>query len=64
MQTRDKINLMQIDRWGYVAGGLALLGWGLRRRNWIGGSAAGLGGWLLYQAYTGYNPMFRPLGIR
>jgi len=59
-----KVNLTQIDRWGYVAGGLALMGWGLRRRGLTRGGAAGLGGWLLYQAYTGYNPMFRPLGIR
>lgn len=63
-QLREKSNLTRIDRWGYVAGGLALVAWGLRRRSISGGGAAGLGGWLLYQAYSGYNPMFRPLGIR
>lgn len=64
MQHGEKINLTRLDRWGYVAGGLALLSWGLRQRNLLGGGLAGLGGWLLYQAYTGYNPMFQPLGIR
>ncbi|HEY9397601.1 MAG TPA: SRPBCC family protein, partial [Burkholderiales bacterium] len=64
MQQREKINLTRVDRWGYAVGGLALVGWGLRRRNVARSGAAGLGSWLLYQAYTGYNPMFTPLGIR
>lgn len=57
-------NLTRVDRWAYVAGGLALVAWGLSRRNAVRTGAAGLGGWLLYQAYSGYNPMFEPLGIR
>jgi uncharacterized membrane protein len=61
---QQKINLMKVDRLSYLAGGLGLLGWGLARRGATGGGAAGLGGWLLYQAYTGYNPMFAPLGIQ
>ena len=64
MQQRHPINLTRLDRWSYVAGGLALLAWGLRRRSLTRGGAAGLGGWLLYQAYTGNNPMFEPLGFR
>ena len=36
----------------------------LRRRSPAGFGAVGLGGWLLYQAYTGSNPLLRPLGIR
>ncbi len=64
MQRREKINLMRIDRLGYLVCGLALVGWGMRRRSIARSGAAGLGGWLLYQAYTGYNPMFTPLGIR
>lgn len=63
-QSREKSNLTRIDRWGYVAGGLALVAWGLRRPSVARSGAAGLGGWLLYQAYSGYNPMFKPLGIR
>lgn len=59
----QKINLMKVDRFAYVASGIGLMGWGLTRRNTVGGGAAGLGAWLLYQAYTGYNPMFAPLGI-
>jgi uncharacterized membrane protein len=61
---RTKRNLTRVDRLGYVVGGIALIVWALRRPSLKRTSAAGLGGWLLYQAYTGNNPMFRPLGIR
>src|SRR3954452_2142640 len=56
-------NLMRADRIGYVAGGLALIAWAARRPSWPKALAAGFGAWLLYQAYTGNNPMFRPLGL-
>jgi uncharacterized membrane protein len=59
-----KMNLMRADRIGYVAGGIALIVWALRRPGFARAGAAGVGGWLLYQAYTGRNPMFKPLGIR
>ena len=59
-----KLNLMRADRVGYVVGGIALIVWALRRPGWARAGAAGAGGWLLYQAYTGRNPMFKPLGIR
>src|SRR4051812_33884942 len=59
-----KTNLMRADRMAYVAGGIALIVWALRRRSFGRTGAAGLGGWLLYQAYTGRNPLFKPLGIR
>jgi uncharacterized membrane protein len=61
---RITTNLTRGDRMGYAAGGLGLIAWALGRRSAMGLGAAGLGGWLLYQAYTGCNPMFRPLGIR
>lgn len=61
---RRKLNLTRADRVGYLVGGIALLAWALRRPSWLRGGAAGVGGWLLYQAYTGSNPLFRPLGIR
>lgn len=64
MRTRDRVNLMQVDRWGYVAAGMALLAWALRRRGVLGGGAGGVAAWLMYQAYTGNNPMFEPLDIR
>ena len=64
MPARDTINLTRMDRWGHVGAGLALLAWGLQRRSLARGGALGLGGWLLYQAYTGNNPMLTPLGIR
>jgi len=61
-------NLMRTDRLGYVAGGIALIVWALRRPGLPPKlshlAAGGIGGWLLYQAYTGSNPMLRPLGIR
>jgi uncharacterized membrane protein len=59
-----KQNLMRADRLGYVLGGIALIVWALRRPGVWRAGAGGLGGWLLYQAYTGSNPMFKPLGIR
>ena len=63
-QMSRKLNLMRADRLGYLAGGIALIVWALRRPSLRRAAAAGVGGWLLYQAYTGSNPMFRPLGIR
>jgi len=59
-----KLNLMRTDRLGYVAGGIALIVWALRRPSLPRAAAAGFGSWLLYQAYTGSNPMLKPLGIR
>src|SRR5215212_1598455 len=59
-----KLNLTRADRIGYVVGGIALLVWALRRPSFARTGAAGMGGWLLYQAYTGRNPMFKPLGIQ
>lgn len=61
---RARRNLTRADRLGYIVGGVALMLWALRRPSWRRGAAAGVGGWLLYQAYTGDNPMFRPLGIQ
>jgi uncharacterized membrane protein len=60
----QKLNLTRIDRVGCILGGVALVVWGLRRPGWVRGGAAGVGGWLLYQAYTGSNPLLRPLGIQ
>jgi uncharacterized membrane protein len=60
----SKLNLMRADRMGYVVGGIALIVWALRRPSFARAGAAGVGGWLLYQAYTGRNPLFKPLGIR
>src|SRR3954466_8786901 len=59
-----RTNLMRSDRLGYVGGGAALIVWALRRATLARTAAAGLGGWLLYQAYTGNTPVLKPLGIR
>ncbi|MFN2643452.1 MAG: hypothetical protein ABR570_00535 [Burkholderiales bacterium] len=56
-------NLMRADRIGYVVGGLGLIAWAAHRPSWSKAAAAGFGAWLLYQAYTGNNPMFKPLGL-
>jgi len=57
-------NLTRADRIGYVVGGIALIVWALRRPSWSRALAASVGSWFLYQAYTGSNPMLKPLGIR
>ena len=61
---QSALNLTRVDRLGYVVGGVALIAWALTRPSLARSSAAGVGGWLLYQAATGRNPMFTPLGIR
>jgi uncharacterized membrane protein len=58
------LNLTRADRIGYVVGGIALIVWALRRPSWPRALAASVGGWVLYQGYTGSNPMLKPLGIR
>ena len=58
-----KLNLTRADRIGYVVGGIALIVWAVRRPSFARAGAAGVGGWLLYPAYTGRNPIFKPLGI-
>jgi len=57
-------NLTRADRIGYVVGGIALIVWAWRRPSWSRALAASVGSWFLYQAYTGSNPMLKPLGIR
>lgn len=61
---RARRNLTRADRLGYLAGGIALLLWALRKPSWGRAAGGGLGSWLVYQAYTGDDPLFRPLGIR
>jgi uncharacterized membrane protein len=56
-------NLMRSDRVSYVVGGAALIAWAFRKPSLSRAALAGLGGWLLYQAYTGSTPVLRPLGI-
>src|SRR4051812_50028196 len=55
-----KMNLMRADRIGYVAGGIALIVWALRRPGVARAGAAGIGGWLLYPAHTRRHPMVKP----
>lgn len=60
----DGANLTRFDRWAYLGGGLAMLALGMRRGA-IGKALFGGGGaWLLTQAWSGRNPMFKPLDIR
>jgi uncharacterized membrane protein len=64
MHDRNGINLMRVDRAAYIAAGVALFAWAARRPGLASGTGAAAGAMLLYQAYTGRNPMFGPLGIR
>jgi uncharacterized membrane protein len=57
-------NLTTPDRVAYAVGGAGLLAWGLGRRPLGFALAATLGASLLYQAYSGNNPLFKVLGIR
>jgi uncharacterized membrane protein len=57
-------NLTTPDRVAYAVGGAGLIAWGLRRSPAGLAVAATLGASLLYQAYSGDNPLFRMLGIR
>ena len=57
----SELNLMRGDRIAYGIVGTLLLMSGLRNLGLI---RSLFGGTLLYQAYTGYNPLFAPLGIR
>jgi len=63
MNTNDDstINLTRPDRIGHGIVGTLLLMSGVRN---VGLIRMLLGGTLLYQAYTGYNPLLAPLGIR
>lgn len=57
-------NLTRADRIAYVVGGAGLILWGLRSRPIAAAIYSTLGASLLYQAYTGNNPIFKALGIR
>jgi len=54
---------MRSDRVGYVVSGATLIAWALRKPSLSRAALAGLGGWLLYQAFTGSTPVLKPLGI-
>src|SRR3989442_6289885 len=58
-----KRNLMRADRLGYVVAGVALIVWAWPWPRRLRAGVRGLGSRLLYQAYTGSNPMFKPPGI-
>jgi uncharacterized membrane protein len=57
-------NLTTPDRLAYAVGGAGLIAWGLRRSPFGLALAGTLGASLLYQAYSGDNPLLRMLGIR
>jgi uncharacterized membrane protein len=57
----SELNLMRVDRIGYAVIGGALIVSAFRRPGLL---RLALGGTLLYQAYTGNNPLFRRMGIR
>lgn len=59
----DPVNVGQVERWlSMVAGGM-LAGWGLKRRDTIGGTAALGAAELLYRGSTGHCHVYAALGV-
>lgn len=59
----DSINVGQIERWLSMVAGAMLAGWGLKRRDTIGGTAALGAAALLYRGGTGHCHVYDALGI-
>jgi uncharacterized membrane protein len=56
-------NLSVVERWSAIAGGTALVFYGVKKRSIGGTLLAALGGDLIYRGTTGYLPLYRALGI-
>lgn len=59
----DSINVGQVERWLSMAAGAMLAGWGLRRRDSVGGTAALGAAALLYRGTTGHCHVYGALGV-
>ena len=62
-RARSGSNISDVERWGSLAAGVALLVYGLtrlRRGGWI---AAALGGMLVQRGTTGYSYLYEALGV-
>src|SRR4051812_50182715 len=59
----DSINVGQAERWLSIVAGAMLAGWGLKRRDSIGGTAAVGAAALLYRGATGHCHVYDALGV-
>lgn len=59
----DSINLGQLERWLSMVAGAMLAGWGLKRRDSVGGTAALGAAALLYRGASGHCHVYEALGI-
>jgi uncharacterized membrane protein len=62
-QSVDPINVGQVERWLSMVAGAMLAGWGLKRRDTIGGTAALGAAALLYRGTTGHCHVYDALGV-
>jgi uncharacterized membrane protein len=62
-QRVDPVNLGQAERWLSMVAGAMLAGWGLKRRDVLGGTAAVGAAALLYRGTTGHCHVYEALGV-
>lgn len=60
---KHKVNVGTGERVASIAGGGALLYYGLRRRSWGGAGMALLGGGLIYRGASGHSNLYQTLGL-
>jgi uncharacterized membrane protein len=58
------MNLGLIERWAAIAGGVALVSYGMKKGNGYRAALSILGGDLIYTGATGYSPLCNALGVR
>jgi uncharacterized membrane protein len=61
--TSSRANVDDGERIGSAAAGAALIGYGLKRRDWIGALSAIGGAVLLYRGATGHCQVYQALGV-
>lgn len=58
------MNLGVVERWAAIAGGVAIVAYGMKKGPIAAPALAILGGDLIYTGTTGYSPIYRALGLR
>ena len=62
-RARSGRNVSDAERWASVAAGVALVLFGLRKRNVAGLAMAGTGGLLMYRGASGHSHTYEALGL-